>query len=211
MRGAEFDRIQANSLDNGAKISYNEYNKYSKTISKIVAARLLNAEIHNERKMNMKKTNNKSPMKRIAASATMLATSAAMLGTSTYAWFTMNKTVTVTGMEMKTQVGANLLISDCNIESDYSTAALSQGRAALLEPVSSKTGANDSFWYTVDALGNGDAMADNVYSQYKEDTGATALQTGAIDLITVTSGKPSTSGAGIAKGYLNNLYQGIWC
>lgn len=111
MRGAELDRIQANFLDNGAKISYNEYNKYSKTISKIVAARLLNAEIHNERKMNMKKTNHNSPMKRIAASATMLATSAAMLGTSTYAWFTMSREVEVKNIQMTATVPEDIQIS----------------------------------------------------------------------------------------------------
>ena len=154
MRGAEFDRIQANSLDNGAKISYNEYNKYSKTISKIVAARLLNAEIHNERKMNMKKTNHNSPMKRIAASATMLAVSAAMLGTSTYAWFTMNREVTVTGMSMKTKVGENLLICADNVEANY-TDDLVQTREALLEPVSTINANDNGFFYTVDAAADG--------------------------------------------------------
>ena len=165
MRGAEFDRIQPNSLDNGAKISYNEYNKYRKTISKIVAARLLNAEIHNERKMNMKKTNNKSPMKRIAASATMLAVSATMLGTSTYAWFTMNKTVTVNGMEVRTKVGANLLVCDTNVETDYTT-SLSQTRAALLEPVSTIDGKN--FAYTVNANARGQALTTPKWYTYGE-------------------------------------------
>ena len=83
MRVADFDGIQPDSLDKGGKIRYNEYNRYRKAISKRVAARQPKAEIHYERKMNMKKTNNNSPMKRIAASATMLAVSAAMLGTST--------------------------------------------------------------------------------------------------------------------------------
>ncbi len=60
----------------------------------------------------MKKTNNNSPMKRIAASATMLAVSAAMLGTSTYAWFTMNKTVEVKGMEVKAKAEKGLLVNE---------------------------------------------------------------------------------------------------
>jgi hypothetical protein len=121
-----------------------------------------------------------------------------MLGTSTFAWFRMNKTVTVPGMEMKTKVGSNLLISDNNYEADYSTASLSQGRKALLEPVSSVTGANGSFWYTVDALGNGDARTD-AYTAYAEGT---ALTSGtAIDLRAATSkagDHPTTSGAGKA-------------
>jgi hypothetical protein len=168
--------------------------------------------------MNMKKTNNNSPMKRIAASATMLAVSAAMLGTSTYAWFTMNKTVTVSGMEMKTTVGSNLLISDNNYEADYSTAALAQGRKALLEPVSSATGADGSFWYTVDALGNGDARTD-AYTAYHETaevegnelTTGKELTSGAIDLIkgsTKAGEHPSTNGAG--KAYFDDEFNGTY-
>lgn len=120
----------------------------------------------------------------------------------------MNKTVTVTGMEMKTKVGSNLLISDNNYEADYSTASLSQGRKALLEPVSSATGANGSFWYTVDALGNGDARTDE-YTAYAEGTGLTSGT--AIDLLTATSQAgqhPTTSGAGKAAydATFNNTY-----
>lgn len=144
----------------------------------------------------MKKKKN-SAMKKLIPATCMLLVSATMLASSTYAWFTMNKTVSVTGMEMKTVVQGNLLISDNNKEKDYSTEQLSQTRAALLEPVSSVTGADSSFFYTINALGNGDAVED-VYTPYDEDT---ALTTGAIDLIanasTTTAGThPSTSGAG---------------
>lgn len=59
----------------------------------------------------MKKTNNKSPMKRIAASATMLATSAAMLGTSTYAWFTMSREVEVKNIQMVATVPEDIQLS----------------------------------------------------------------------------------------------------
>lgn len=155
MRVADFDGIQRNSIDKGGKIRYNEYNRYRKAISKRVAARQLKAEIHYERKMNMKKTNNNSPMKRIAASATMLAVSAAMLGTSTYAWFTMNKEVEVTGLTMKTKVSSNLLLSENNADGTYAPDRLISGRKALLEPVSSVSGKTGSFFYTLDAKESG--------------------------------------------------------
>lgn len=123
----------------------------------------------------MKKTNNNSPMKRIAASATMLAVSAAMLGTSTYAWFTMNKEVTVTGMEVKTKVGDNLLIAQDTLGS---TAKVTDANfktsdvdimAALLEPVSTVNGT--TFYYTdsFNVAGNGDALSDT-YTLYSEAT-----------------------------------------
>jgi hypothetical protein len=42
--------------------------------------------------MIMKNNKKRSPMMKIVSAAAMLAVSASMLGTSTYAWFTMNKT-----------------------------------------------------------------------------------------------------------------------
>jgi len=69
-----------------------------------------------ERKMIMNKnTNTKkntSARKKLIPAIGMLAISASMLATSTYAWFTMNKTVTVSGMTMNTYVESNLLIDD---------------------------------------------------------------------------------------------------
>lgn len=118
----------------------------------------------------MKKTNNKSPMKRIAASATMLAASAAMLGTSTYAWFTMNKEVQVSGLEMKTKVGSNLLISSDNVEANYSSDRVVFARKALLEPVSTVSGKTGSFFYTTDAKATGQKahnVSANVADEFK--------------------------------------------
>ena len=100
----------------------------------------------------------------------MLLISAALVGTSTFAWFSMNNTVTVTGMEVTTKVGSNLLIAGSNLstttkESENSfTEKLSQTAAvAKLEPVSTIDGVN--FFYTTNALANGDAVED-VYAAY---------------------------------------------
>lgn len=124
----------------------------------------------------MKKTNNNSPMKRIAASATMLAVSAAMLGTSTYAWFTMNKEVQVNGLALQTKVSSNLLISSNNEEGTYKADTLIEGRKALLEPVSSVTAQTGKFFYTLDAAENGSkahtdfSVNANKYTAYAEGT-----------------------------------------
>jgi hypothetical protein len=50
--------------------------------------------------------------KKIAGAAAMLLLSTAMLGTSTYAWFTMNKEVKVTGMQVKAHAEEGLLINE---------------------------------------------------------------------------------------------------
>jgi hypothetical protein len=138
----------------------------------------------------------KSLRKQLAAAIAMTLVATVALGSSTYAWFAMNKQVSASGMNMKTMVGANLLISDNNIEADYTT-VLTQARAALLEPVSSVSGADSSFFYTTNAKGNGDAVEDK-YTAYSETT---ALTTGAIDLIAnpnaaAAGTHPTTAGAG---------------
>jgi hypothetical protein len=139
----------------------------------------------------MTNTNNKKTMKKKLISAiAMLTVSAVTLSTATYAWFTMNKEVTVTGMQMKTKVGSNLLVCGDNVEASY-TSALSQLRAVLLEPVSTVKAVDDSFYYTVDAKANGDANKD-AYTLYKENT---ALATTSKDVVG-TDWTRSSAGAG---------------
>jgi hypothetical protein len=64
----------------------------------------------------MKKSN---VNKKLAGASAMLLLSASMLGTSTYAWFTMNKEVSVTNMQVKAKADQGLLINEV---ADYSDA-----------------------------------------------------------------------------------------
>ena len=85
------------------------------------------------------KTNNKARKKLIPAAA-MLAVSAAMLTTATYAWFTMNKEVSVTGMEVKAKAEAGLLINEISTigDANWDEEAKSTANAgATLIPMSS--------------------------------------------------------------------------
>jgi len=116
----------------------------------------------------MKNTKKKgNPAKKLIPAAGSLMVSAVMLATSTYAWFTMNKRVTVNGMEVRTKVGANLLVCQTNVESDYTT-SLTQTRAALLEPVSTVDG--KTFVYTVNANARGQALENPTWATYSEST-----------------------------------------
>lgn len=126
-------------------------------------------------KTNAKRKN--SAVKKLIPAAGMLALSASMLATSTYAWFTMNREVTITGMSLKTTVESNLLIAGDTLastaklaDSNFSTATLSQSVAKILEPVSTADGKN--FWYTVDAKADGDA-ATEAYTAYDASAVAT--------------------------------------
>ena len=64
-------------------------------------------------KKNTNNSNNKnvSARRKLIPAVAMLATSAAMLSTSTYAWFTMSKEVEVTGINMTATVPENLQVS----------------------------------------------------------------------------------------------------
>ena len=91
-------------------------------------------------------TKHKTNKKIISASA-MLLISAAMLGTATYAWFTMNKEVEVTGMQVKAKAEQGLLINEVADYSDSNwdnEATNNQSEGIRLHATST---ANTGTWY----------------------------------------------------------------
>lgn len=91
-------------------------------------------------------------MKKLIPATVMLLVAAILMSTASFAWFSMNNKVTVTGMEITTKVSSNLLVASTNSEEEFKT-ALTQTRTGILEPASTVNGAN--FFYTTDALANG--------------------------------------------------------
>jgi hypothetical protein len=155
---------------------------------------------------------NPSARKKLLSAIAMLTVSAVTLSTATYAWFTMNKEVTVQGMQLKTKVSGNLLISETNASDATYGQFLVQGRSGLLEPVSTATGANGSFYYTVDAKADGSKLhaASNPYQYklYNEGSGATdttySKKTYYDSTFNSTYGiTPSGSQFGTAYGYMD--------
>lgn len=144
--------------------------------------------------MTKKKT---SAKKKLLPAIGMLAISGAMLASSTYAWFTMNKDVSVTGMQLRTKVSGNLLICQTNAERDFSSTQLVQDRSVLLEPVSTVSAATNKFFYTLDAAADGHkitAATSKPYVLYDESAGTEI--TGADK---INSDGYSSSGAAKAK------------
>ncbi|MBR6069386.1 MAG: hypothetical protein IKP78_02190 [Ruminococcus sp.] len=80
----------------------------------------------------MKKTTKKSPMMKIVSAAAMLAVSASMLATSTYAWFAMNTKVSVTGMQVTAKSDNTYLLINTG---SNSTAALIQSGGLTTVPL----------------------------------------------------------------------------
>jgi hypothetical protein len=140
----------------------------------------------------------------------MLAVSAVSLSSATYAWFTMNKEVSVTGMMMRTQVGSNLLISETNEDAASYKNNLNQVRACTLEPSSTINGIN-YFWTStsnVDAAGN--AIAED-YTAYNEGTSQTHTEAGktAYDNAFNTNyafTSPTATYTGVAYGYVDYTF-----
>lgn len=65
-----------------------------------------------------KENNKNSAAKKIVPAVGMLALSATMLSTSTYAWFTMNKEVEMTGLSMTASVGEGMEIALAEVADD---------------------------------------------------------------------------------------------
>lgn len=174
---------------------------------------------------NEMRSEKNSARRKLIPAIGMLTVSAMMLSSSTYAWFTMNKEVEVTGLTMKTKVSSNLLISENNAEGTYAPDRLISGRKALLEPVSSVSGQTGSFFYTLDAKESGEkahaATGDGaiVYVRYDEtkktlesgtNTNATAAVAGKYfydDTFSRAYGvEPAATEFGTAYGYIDYVF-----
>jgi hypothetical protein len=147
----------------------------------------------------MKKTNLNA---KLAGASAMLLLSASMLGTSTYAWFTMNKEVSVTGMEVKAHAEEGLLINEVAAhDSDtWDEQATGNTTATLISLRPASTADFTKFWHanstkSYDEAGIGDDQAntalisEGVY--YKEVTaGATNIS----DKVFVAAADAETAG-----------------
>ena len=108
----------------------------------------------------------KKALRKLVPAIVMLLVAAAFVGTSTYAWFSMNRVVDVTGMSVTTEVADSLLIAETNTEANF-VKTLQQTRTGKLRPVSTVDGL--AFFYTnpTNVKGNGDANT-NTYVAYSE-------------------------------------------
>ncbi len=130
----------------------------------------------------------KKAMRKLIPAVVMLLISAMLVGTSTYAWFSMNKTVTVTGMTVKAKGTDNVMIanaSDVDTELDASRTAetqygygIDQVRKGNLQPASTIDGVDYFYTAATNVNANGSARTAN-YSAYDESTGTALANSGA--------------------------------
>jgi hypothetical protein len=106
----------------------------------------------------------------------MLLIATMLVSTATFAWFSMNSSVSVTGMQIKTRVSDNLLIAEATDgtadndgeDEDAYKKAITTEIKAILEPASTIDGVKYFYTSTDNVVGNGDARADQYipYSNY---------------------------------------------
>lgn len=105
----------------------------------------------------MKKKN--SPMRKLVAAIALLALSTVSLIGSTYAWFTMNKTVSVTNMQVQAKADQGLLINEVADAGDNhwdELATTNQSSGIQLHATST---ANTTTWYAAYSKRSNDAAA----------------------------------------------------
>ena len=81
-------------------------------------------------------------MRRLIPAIAMLLVSAVMLSTASFAWFTMNESVTATGMQVKAKASGNLLISESKMtaaDQDITVALTNRGTHTDIIPVTYTT------------------------------------------------------------------------
>ena len=134
----------------------------------------------------MKNNKKRSPMMKIVSVAAMLAVSASMLGTSTYAWFSMNKDVTVTNMSVTAKSDSTyLLVGDSastvsSIQGAKSISANGTSPSAQLYP----TAHNSS----VTNIATAEALTDGKLSNWWYSYSTDPADDGETDKLVATNG-----------------------
>ena len=150
----------------------------------------------------------------------LIALSTAASITGTVAWFSANQTISISGMQVKTKVGNNLLIAGDTLasvakvaDSSFSQDDLTQTVKGYIEPVSTVNG--HDFFYTTNAKADGDAVSDvyiaynsavtaensgnddtNYYNKFSEDYG-----------VTRTEATTFTTSKAYAEAYVDYVFQ----
>lgn len=139
----------------------------------------------------MKKTTF-NPGKKIMASASMLLVSTMMLSSATYAWFTMNKTVSVTGMKLKATAEDGLVISDYAKTTWATSWDVQMASSAVLAPTSTSATTSPAFVRnSSDLFDNAKADQASGYEDLTLTYSAEAANSGSIG--SVTDGSVTTN------------------
>lgn len=105
-------------------------------------------------------------MKKLVPALCILLLGITLLGSASFAWFSLNGVVKTEGMNVTTRVASSIMVAEVNDDSQFNP-GLVQMRAATLQPISSINGS--AFYYTVNAVATGAKNTGN-YVPYSETT-----------------------------------------
>jgi hypothetical protein len=148
-----------------------------------------------------------SNFKKLIPAAGMLAVSATMLATSTYAWFSMNTQVTATGMQVKAAAEGGIVISN-SAKSSWTAQANAQVTTATLFPTSHAKAASGSWYHNTSDNAN-DAKAGQLATSYETLStvySSTADGGEGVAYVDVNSNNTYDTGTDSAYYLLNNFY-----
>lgn len=106
--------------------------------------------------------------KKLIPALAMLLLSASMMGTSTYAWFSMNRTVQAVGMQVQAVAEDGIVISN-TLKSAWSDEATAQTTTAQLVPTSAAAIASPAFVHASSTQAD-DAEAQQAVANYEDLT-----------------------------------------
>ena len=138
----------------------------------------------------MKNDKKKSPTMKIVSAAAMLAVSAAMLSTSTYAWFTMNKEVKVQNLSVQAKAEGGLLISEvAGVDGEWDDVANTTAEVDMAVGLFPTSTANGVTWYHATSKRANDAAA-------ATSSGASALKASGYDELTLSAAEIQAASSG---------------
>lgn len=146
-------------------------------------------------------------MKKLIPALAMLLVSAVLLGTSTFAWFSMNSQVTATGMKVKAQAEGGIVISN-ESKQDWKASAnashVIDGTTLVATELIPTSTANATNWFHATSDDANDARKEQEVAKYAEYTKSSADAT---YKITESDGVGTvTMGSGTKGIYLLNKF-----
>ena len=105
-------------------------------------------------------------MKKLIPAISMLLVAACLLGSSTFAWFSMNTTVTATGMQVKATAEDGILISNAD-KTSWTNTATAKVTTAILVPTST-AGTSTPAWVHATSTNADDAQATQAAAKYTD-------------------------------------------
>lgn len=152
-------------------------------------------------------------LKKLLPTLALVLVTASLLGTSTFAWFSLNTTATVTGMKLNIETYDNLLVAPdttdtnalkSNTEASFVNTYTMASDVYSIAPVSSVDGKNFYFNDNRNATAAGNVIKENTYNKYYITADDAATNAG---YLTAFRAQYGTAGTAEKVGFVDYNFQ----